>query len=314
MAFSVASPALTAWAVPLADANPSPSRRRSSRRSGCSGHPLRPRHRGDRGAQSLAGALGQAATRRPSWARSSPSSSRSTRLRRGLRARRHAHSLANQAAGLRAGEEGLPSRREKPLQRQAWLRPRTGHRQAESAAVATMRSTAEPPIVLRRSLPARALVDARRPSHACLAAMSASPHASSSSKTSRPQELSTPWSVGLEAGWRLTSRWLRTPTPPSRPLVRVPLPVDGVELCRKLRAEGRSIPILLLGTSSSKTTSSRARGGADDYVPGPARAEFVVRVRSLLRRTGDLIRRLRGHLTSGSTSTRSRRTPRGAPS
>lgn len=63
---------------------------------------------------------------------------------------------------------------------------------------------------------------------------------------------------------------------------------DGVELCRKLRAEGRSIPILLLGTSSSKTDVIEGlEAGADDYVNRPPHVpEFVARVRSLLRRTG----------------------------
>ena len=61
--------------------------------------------------------------------------------------------------------------------------------------------------------------------------------------------------------------------------------VDGLEVCRQLRANG-SLPILMLTARSG--TSDRVRGldtGADDYLVKPfAYAELLARVRALLRR------------------------------
>src|SRR5437660_6898816 len=62
--------------------------------------------------------------------------------------------------------------------------------------------------------------------------------------------------------------------------------VDGLEVCRQLRANG-SLPILMLTARSG--TADRVRGldtGADDYLVKPfAYAELLARVRALLRRT-----------------------------
>ena len=61
--------------------------------------------------------------------------------------------------------------------------------------------------------------------------------------------------------------------------------IDGLEVCRQLRASG-SLPILMLTARSG--TADRVRGldtGADDYLVKPfAYAELLARVRALLRR------------------------------
>lgn len=61
---------------------------------------------------------------------------------------------------------------------------------------------------------------------------------------------------------------------------------DGVELCRRVRAEGNSIPILMLtarGTLGDKVEG--LNGGADDYLVKPfSFDELIARVRALLRR------------------------------
>ncbi len=61
---------------------------------------------------------------------------------------------------------------------------------------------------------------------------------------------------------------------------------DGVELCRRVRAEGNSVPILILtarGTLGDKVEGLNS--GADDYLVKPfSFDELVARVRALLRR------------------------------
>ena len=63
--------------------------------------------------------------------------------------------------------------------------------------------------------------------------------------------------------------------------------MSGLELCRKLRAEGIQTPILMLTARSEE--SDRVIGldlGADDYVTKPFSVrELMARVRALLRRT-----------------------------
>lgn len=62
--------------------------------------------------------------------------------------------------------------------------------------------------------------------------------------------------------------------------------VPGTEVCRRLRAEGSALPILLLTARDAEV--DRVVGlelGADDYVAKPfSRAELVSRVRAILRR------------------------------
>ena len=74
--------------------------------------------------------------------------------------------------------------------------------------------------------------------------------------------------------------------------------IDGLEVCRRLRAVGDRTPILML--TAQDGVSERVAGldaGADDYLPKPfALDELLARLRALLRRadttpdTGDLLR------------------------
>jgi two-component system, OmpR family, copper resistance phosphate regulon response regulator CusR len=62
--------------------------------------------------------------------------------------------------------------------------------------------------------------------------------------------------------------------------------IDGLEVCRRLRAEGLTIPILMLTARGGP--DERVDGldaGADDYLPKPYHfPELLARVRALLRR------------------------------
>jgi two-component system, OmpR family, response regulator MprA len=63
--------------------------------------------------------------------------------------------------------------------------------------------------------------------------------------------------------------------------------VDGLEVCRRLRRAGNSIPVLML--TARAEVDSRVAGldaGADDYLPKPfALEELLARLRALLRRS-----------------------------
>jgi two-component system response regulator MprA len=64
--------------------------------------------------------------------------------------------------------------------------------------------------------------------------------------------------------------------------------VDGLEVCRRLRAAGDRTPVLVL--TARDAVSDRVRGldaGADDYLVKPfALEELLARLRALLRRVG----------------------------
>jgi len=62
--------------------------------------------------------------------------------------------------------------------------------------------------------------------------------------------------------------------------------MDGLEVCRRLRAEGRATPVLVLTARADEVdTVVGLDAGADDYVTKPFRlAELLARVRALLRR------------------------------
>ena len=65
-------------------------------------------------------------------------------------------------------------------------------------------------------------------------------------------------------------------------------PPDGLEVCRRLRAEGTAVPILML--TARDALADRVGGldaGADDYLVKPFQfAELLARLRALLRRGG----------------------------
>jgi DNA-binding response OmpR family regulator len=62
--------------------------------------------------------------------------------------------------------------------------------------------------------------------------------------------------------------------------------LDGLEVCRRLRSEGRATPVLVLTARADEVdTVIGLDAGADDYVTNPFRlAELLARVRALLRR------------------------------
>jgi two-component system response regulator MprA len=65
--------------------------------------------------------------------------------------------------------------------------------------------------------------------------------------------------------------------------------IDGLEVCRRIRADGSQVPVLML--TARAEVDSRVAGldaGADDYLPKPfALAELLARLRALLRRTAN---------------------------
>ena len=65
--------------------------------------------------------------------------------------------------------------------------------------------------------------------------------------------------------------------------------LDGLEVCRRMRADGRTMPVLILTARADEVdTVVGLDAGADDYVTKPFRlAELLARVRALLRRTPD---------------------------
>ena len=81
--------------------------------------------------------------------------------------------------------------------------------------------------------------------------------------------------------------WAATENPYDAVILDVMLPdVDGFEVCRRLRADGRWAPILML--TAREAVSDRVAGldaGADDYLAKPfSFNELFARLRALLRR------------------------------
>jgi DNA-binding response OmpR family regulator len=64
--------------------------------------------------------------------------------------------------------------------------------------------------------------------------------------------------------------------------------MDGLEVCRQMRAGGSAVPVLVLTARADEVdTVVGLDAGADDYVTKPFRlAELLARVRALLRRGG----------------------------
>ncbi|HEX3841543.1 MAG TPA: response regulator transcription factor [Acidimicrobiales bacterium] len=78
--------------------------------------------------------------------------------------------------------------------------------------------------------------------------------------------------------------------PPDAVVLDIGLPtIDGLEVCRRLRAAGDDTPVLML--TARDAISDRVQGldaGADDYLVKPfALAELLARLRALLRRRSD---------------------------
>jgi DNA-binding response OmpR family regulator len=64
--------------------------------------------------------------------------------------------------------------------------------------------------------------------------------------------------------------------------------VDGLDVCRRLRAAGHQVPVLMLTARGAELDAVVGLdAGADDYVSKPFRVgELLARLRALLRRTG----------------------------
>jgi DNA-binding response OmpR family regulator len=62
--------------------------------------------------------------------------------------------------------------------------------------------------------------------------------------------------------------------------------MDGLEVCRRLRASGRGLPVLMLTARADEVDFVVGLdAGADDYVAKPFRlAELLARIRALMRR------------------------------
>jgi DNA-binding response OmpR family regulator len=79
-------------------------------------------------------------------------------------------------------------------------------------------------------------------------------------------------------------------TPPDLVVLDLGLPyVDGLEVCRRIRQQGLTCPVLILTARGDEVdTVVGLDAGADDYVTKPFRlAELLARVRALLRRGGE---------------------------
>jgi two-component system response regulator MprA len=101
-------------------------------------------------------------------------------------------------------------------------------------------------------------------------------------------------------------------TPPDILVLDVMMPgIDGLQVCRVLRAEGDRTPILML--TALVETADRIAGldaGADDYVVKPFDVEEVfARLRALLRRTGSDERPLRSGAPAGAPGSPAAREP-----
>jgi len=79
-------------------------------------------------------------------------------------------------------------------------------------------------------------------------------------------------------------------SPPEAVVLDLGLPdIDGLEVCRRMRAAGNDTPVLML--TARDAVDDRVQGldaGADDYLVKPfALAELLARLRALLRRRSD---------------------------
>ena len=95
------------------------------------------------------------------------------------------------------------------------------------------------------------------------------------------------YEVELAADGEVALERLDGPTPADAVILDVLMPgIDGLEVCRRLRARRNAVPVLML--TARAEVDSRVAGldaGADDYLAKPfALAELLARLRALLRR------------------------------
>src|SRR5215510_1766794 len=98
------------------------------------------------------------------------------------------------------------------------------------------------------------------------------------------------YSVDLAEDGENALRRLSVEPAPDAVILDVLMPgADGLEVCRRLRAAGMEVPVLML--TARAEVDSRVAGldaGADDYLPKPfALAELLARLRALLRRAAN---------------------------
>ena len=80
--------------------------------------------------------------------------------------------------------------------------------------------------------------------------------------------------------------------------------LDGFEVLRQMRAQGSSLPVIVLTARDSVTDTVHAlESGADDYMPKPFRfAELLARVRLRLRQSNDQADGQPAHLSAGAVT------------
>ena len=98
------------------------------------------------------------------------------------------------------------------------------------------------------------------------------------------------YEVELAADGEATLERLGAATQADAVILDVLMPgIDGLEVCRRLRAGGNAVPVLML--TARAEVDSRVAGldaGADDYLAKPfALAELLARLRALLRRAAN---------------------------
>ena len=98
------------------------------------------------------------------------------------------------------------------------------------------------------------------------------------------------YEVELAADGEVALERLDGPTPADAVILDVLMPgIDGLEVCRRLRARRNAVPVLML--TARAEVDSRVAGldaGADDYLAKPfALAELLARLRALLRRAAN---------------------------
>jgi two-component system response regulator MprA len=98
------------------------------------------------------------------------------------------------------------------------------------------------------------------------------------------------YDVELAADGEEALERMSTAPPADAVILDVLMPgIDGLEVCRRLRAGGDAVPVLML--TARAEIDSRVAGldaGADDYLPKPfALAELLARLRALLRRAAN---------------------------